>query len=197
MKKLLLRFLIMALPVAVFWVVVQTVVMQLIHVGDASNALVYVFGGVLIIAVWEGLAFRAWVLPFIGRVFSTSVYGGGYSAQDDPLLALAARIRSSKDSSLLPEFLTLVEQDKGRARVWSELAALYDDTFHNLPETLAALLQGAEHADSAQDRAMFLYRAAKMRFSRMGDSAGARELYARAASLYPRTVYGRKAARME
>ena len=59
------------------------------------------------------------------------------------------------------------------------------------------LLQGAEHADSAQDRAMFLYRAAKMRFSRMGDSAGARELYARAASLYPRTVYGRKAARME
>ena len=144
MKKLLLRFLIMALPVAVFWVVVQTVVMQLIHVGDASNALVYVFGGVLIIAVWEGLAFRAWVLPFIGRVFSTSVYGGGYSAQDDPLLALAARIRSSKDSSLLPEFLALVEQDKGRARVWSELAALYDDTFHNLPETLAALLQGAE-----------------------------------------------------
>lgn len=197
MKKLLLRFLIMALPVAVFWVVVQTVVMQLIHVGDASNALVYVFGGVLIIAVWEGLAFRAWVLPFIGRVFSTSVYGGGYSAQDDPLLALAARIRSSKDSSLLPEFLAMVEQDKGRARVWSELAALYDDTFHNLPETLAALLQGAEHADSAQDRAMFLYRAAKMRFSRMGDSAGARELYARAASLYPRTVYGRKAARME
>lgn len=197
MKKLLLRFLIMALPVAVFWVVVQTVVMQLIHVGDASNALVYVFGGVLIIAVWEGLAFRAWVLPFIGRVFSTSVYGGGYSAQDDPLLALAARIRSSKDSSLLPEFLAMVEQDKGRARVWSELAALYDDTFHNLPETLAALLQGAEHANSAQDRAMFLYRAAKMRFSRMGDSAGARELYARAASLYPRTVYGRKAARME
>lgn len=197
MKKLLLRFLIMALPVAVFWVVVQTVVMQLIHVGDASNALVYVFGGVLIIAVWEGLAFRAWVLPFIGRVFSTSVYGGGYSAQDDPLLALAARIRSSKDSSLLPEFLAMVEQDKGRARVWSELAVLYDDTFHNLPETLAALLQGAEHADSAQDRAMFLYRAAKMRFSRMGDSAGARELYARAASLYPRTVYGRKAARME
>lgn len=197
MKKLLLRFLIMALPVAVFWVVVQTVVMQLIHVGDASNALVYVFGGVLIIAVWEGLAFRAWVLPFIGRVFSTSVYGGGYSAQDDPLLALAARIRSSKDSSLLPEFLAMVEQDKGRARVWSELAALYDDTFHNLPETLAALLQGAEHADSAQDRAMFLYRAAKMRFSRMGDAAGARELYARAASLYPRTVYGRKAARME
>ena len=197
MKKLLLRFLIMALPVAVFWVVVQTVVMQLIHVGDASNALVYVFGGVLIIAVWEGLAFRAWVLPFIGRVFSTSVYGGGYSAQDDPLLALAARIRSSKDSSLLPEFLALVEQDKGRARVWSELAALYDDTFHNLPETLAALLQGAEHADFAQDRAMFLDRAAKMRFSRMGDSAGARELYARAASLYPRTVYGRKAARME
>ena len=197
MKKLLLRFLIMALPVAVFWVVVQTVVMQLIHVGDASNALVYVFGGVLIIAVWEGLAFRAWVLPFIGRVFSASVYGGGYSAQDDPLLALAARIRSSRDSSLLPEFLALVEQDKGRARVWSELAALYDDTFHNLPETLAALLQGAEHADSAQDRAMFLYRAAKMRFSRMGDSAGARELFARAASLYPRTVYGRKAARME
>ena len=197
MKKLLLRFLIMALPVAVFWVVVQTVVMQLIHVGDASIALVYVFGGVLIIAVWEGLAFRAWVLPFIGRVFSASVYGGGYSAQDDPLLALAARIRSSRDSSLLPEFLALVEQDKGRARVWSELAALYDDTFHNLPETLAALLQGAEHADSAQDRAMFLYRAAKMRFSRMGDSAGARELFARAASLYPRTVYGRKAARME
>lgn len=197
MKKLLLRFLIMALPVAVFWVVVQTVVMQLIHAGDASNALVYVFGGVLIIAVWEGLAFRAWVLPFIGRVFSTSVYGGGYSAQDDPLLALAARIRCSKDSSLLPEFLAMVEQDKGRARVWSELAALYDDTFHNLPETLAALLQGAEHADFAQDRAMFLYRAAKMRFSRMGDSAGARELYARAASLYPRTVYGRKAARME
>ncbi|MBR3695030.1 MAG: hypothetical protein IKL98_02185 [Akkermansia sp.] len=197
MKKLLLRLLIMALPVAVFWVVVQTMVMQLFHVGDVSHALVYVFGGVLIIAVWEGVAFRAWVLPFIGRVFSASVYGGSYSAQDDPLLTLAARIRSSKDTSLLPEFLALVEQDKGRARVWSELAALYDDTFHNLPESLAALLQGAQHADSAQDRAMFLYRAAKMRQSRMGDFAGARELYALAASRYPRTAYGRKAARME
>lgn len=196
MKKMLLRLLVMALPVAVFWVVVQTVVMQLFHVGEVSHALVYVFGGVLMIAVWEGVAIRAWVLPWIGRFFSATVYGGSYSAQDDPLLALAERIRSSKDAALLPEFLALVEQDKGRARVWSELAALYDDTFHNLPETLAALLQGAEHADSAQDRAMFIYRAAKMRQSRMGDGAGARELYARAAALYPRTAYGRKAARM-
>ncbi len=194
MKKLLLRMLIMAAPGVAFWWLVQYVVMPLFQTDEVINALGYVFGGVLVLAIWEGVAIRAWVLPFFGRVFSSSVYGGGYSSQDDPLAAMAARIRADKDSALLPDFLTLVEQDKTRARAWSELASLYEETFQNMPEALSALLQGAAHADSAEDRAMFLYRAARFRQQRMNDARGARELYARVVAEYPRTTYGRKAA---
>ena len=194
MKKLLQRLLIVALPMAAFWWLLKLVVMPLFQTGDALTALVYVFGGVVFLAVWEGIAFRAWVLPFFGRVLHHSVYGGSYSAADDPLVAMAARIRKEADAALLPEFLSLVEQEASRARAWTELASLYADTFRNVPEALQALLQGAEQVDTKEDRAMLLYRAAQMRRTRLNDKVGAAELARKAAALYPRTVYGKKAA---
>ncbi len=196
MKKLLLRLLIVALPMVAFWWLLQAVAMPLFQVGDALTALGYVFGGVVFLAVWEGAAFRAWVLPFFGRALHASVYGGSYSAADDPLVAAAARIRETADAALLPDMLALVEQEASRARAWTELAALYTDTFHNVPEALQALLQGSERVDSAEDRAMLLYRAAKLRRTRMNDGAGSAELARKAVALYPRTVYGKKAAQL-
>lgn len=195
MVKVLLRLVIMAAPVAAFCWLLQHVVLRLFHTGGVYSALAYALGGVLLLGVWEFFAVRAWVLPFFGRVFSSAVYGAG-TAYEDPLSALAARIRTGRDAALLHEFLAMAEQDKTRARVWSELSAIYDEVFHNQPEALQALLQGADHAASTEDRAMFLYRAARFRLSRMSDSHGARELFTRAASLYPDTAYGRKAARM-
>lgn len=196
MKKLLLRLLIVALPMIAFWGLLQVVVMPLFHAGDALSALVFVFGGVVFLAVCEGAALRAWLLPWFGRVLHASVYGGSYSAADDPLAAMAARIRSTADASLLPRFMELVEQEPSRVRAWTELASLYADTFRNVPEALQALLKGSECADSDEDRAMLLYRAAQMRRTRMGDKVGAAELARQVSALYPRTVYGKKAARM-
>ena len=195
MIKVLLRLVIMAAPVVGFWWLLQNVVLRLFHTGDAYSALGYALGGVLLLGVWLTLAVRAWVLPFFGRVFSSAVYGEG-SAAEDPISALAARIRADREAALLQEFLSLVEHDKARARAWSELSAIYDEVFHNLPDALQALMQGAEHVATAEERAMFLYRAARFRLSRMSDAHGARELFTRAASLYPNTAYGRKATLM-
>ena len=195
MVKVLFRLIIMAAPVICFWWLLQHVVIRLFHTGDVYLALGYVLGGVLLLGIWETLAVRVWVLPFFGRVFSSAVYGGG-AGQNDPLADLAARIRAGRDSVLLQELVVLVHQDKARARAWSELSAIYDEVFHNRPEALHALMQGAEYAATAEERAMFLYRAARFRLNRMNDTHGARELFTRTASLYPNTAYGRKASRM-
>lgn len=195
MKKFLLRLCIIALPVAAFVWLVQAVVTPMYHAGDVWPALGYAFGGVLVLSVWEVIAFRAWVLPLFGRGVSAAVYGGSYSAQDDPLAAMAARIRSSKDAALLPQFLSLVQQQSTRARAWTELADIYEQCFNNMPDALRALVQGAELAEPDEDRAMLLCRAAKLRRTRLGDAAGAQELLRQAAELYPRTAYGREAAR--
>lgn len=196
MKRFLLRLFIMALPVAAFWWLVQTLVTKLFHAGDVWTALGYAFGGVFILAVWEFAAFRAWILPLFGRSLSAAVYGGSYSAQDDPLAVMAARIRESRDSSLLPAFLQIVQQEASRARAWTELANLYEKTFNNIPEALSALQQGAQQVEPDEDRAMLLCRAAHMRRSLMSDVAGAEELLRQAAALYPHTAYGREAEQL-
>lgn len=196
MMKFLVRASIMAMPVAALVWLVQAVVEPLYRTGEVWTALGYAFGAVVVLAVWEGLAFRAWLLPLFGRGVSAVVYGGGYSAQDDPLAVLAARIRQSRDAALLPEFLEVVQQQRTRARAWTELADIYEQCFNNLPEALRALEQGAELAEPDEDRAMLLCRAARLRRSRLNDAAGADELLRLAAKLYPHTAYGREAGRV-
>lgn len=194
MRKLLIRLLVIAFPALAFLCLLEAVVLPLYARGDTWGALAYAFAGVLVLAVWEGLAFRCWLLPLFGKAVSSAVYGGGYTAQADPVLAMAARIRAARDASLLPAMIALVHDDAARARGWTELASLYEEVFHNLQDALQCLTDGAQHASSREERAMLLYRAARFRRARMADSIGADELLRRLAKLYPDTVYGRKAA---
>lgn len=181
------------LPIALF-VMVLFKVRDFFDEGAALSGVGVMLGALVVLAVWEGVMFRFWLLPAWGRVISERVYGGSYTPDQDPLVALAARIREGHERELLPQLEQLVREDSRRARAWAELASVYTDEFHDNSAALKALLDGAEHVSGKEDRALFLCRAALMCEQRLHDRSHARELYEKAASKYPRTAYGRRAA---
>lgn len=193
MKKFFTVVAMMLFPLAVFRWGMWGLIENTYHTGETLHALALLLASIVFIALWEGLAFRAWILPLFGRAVSHSVYGGNYSADDDPLVVLSKNIRHMKDASLLPELEACVRQDAARARGWTELADIHLSVFHSSREAVRVLEQGAAYA-RPEDAAMLLYRAAGILDTRLHDSAGAAEMYRTAARRYPATIYGRKAA---
>lgn len=182
------------LPPALF-VVVLLKVRSMFDTGDARTGIILMLGALVVLTVWEGVLIRYRVLPAWGRTLGERIYVGSYTPDDDPLVALATRIRREHAPELLPQLEALARQDAARVRSWTELAALQQEEAGNLKAALSALLEGAERVSDRQDRAMLLYRAAHLCSERMADKAQARELLSRAASRYPSTVYGSKAGR--
>ncbi len=193
MKKFFTVVVMMLFPPVVFRWGMWGVIENTYHSGETMQALGLLLASVAFIALWEGLAFRAWILPLFGRAVSHSVYGGNYSADDDMLVVISQNIRHMKDASLLPELEACVQQDSARTRGWTELADIHQSVFHCPQEAVRVLAQGADYV-CPEDAAMLLYRAAGILDTCMYDSAGAAEMYRTAARRYPATVYGRKAA---
>ncbi|MBQ3217956.1 MAG: hypothetical protein IJB33_03690 [Akkermansia sp.] len=189
----LFRVLNFLLPVVLF-VAVLLKVRDFFDAGDVRTGLLVALGAVVVLTIWMTGLIRCSVLPAVGQAIGERVYGGSYLPEDDPLVVLATRIRREHESSLLPEFEALVRREPFRARAWTELASLRGDEFGDFRGAREALMRGAEMVEEAEDRAFLLYRAAGVCERRLGDAAGARELYNRAAECFPATAYGRKAA---
>ena len=161
--------------------------------GEALTGLFVMLGALVVLVVWLGLLLRFCFLPVWGHMISERVYMASYSPDEDPLVALAGRIRREHDRELLPQFELLVRQESARPRAWTELANLLADEFRDPAAAVAALLRGAEQVPGKEDRALLLYRAARLCESRLQDSARAAEIYAEVAARYPATAYGRRA----
>ena len=182
------------LPVGLF-VGVLLKVRSLFDSGEAMLGVGIMLGALAVLAIWEGLLIRYLVLPAWGRKLGERMYVGSYSPDDDPLVALATRIRREHATELIPELEAMVQQDARRVRGWTELAALLAEEAGDPRAALQALLTGAGKVADKQERAMLLYRAAHVCLSRLADKQQARELLQQAATKYPATVYGQKAAR--
>lgn len=189
----IVRIAAMLLPLAVFCGVILYV-RRLFGQGEALAGIVIALGSVAALALCEGLMLRFWLLPALGRAIGERLFIGGYTPGQDALLALAARIRKERDLSLLPELEKIVLQDATRSRAWIEWAAVLDEVARDPREARRALLQGAERVRGKEDKAMLLYRAARLSAARLGDAQLAHELYGQAANRFPRTAYGRQAA---
>lgn len=191
MKKLF-RVLLFLLPLALFILVILRVRVYFDN-EDARTGIFIMLGALVVLAVWMGIMIRCWLLPAWGRFVGERVYMSSYSPDDDPLVAMAERIRREHARELLSEFELLVQNDSRRPRAWAELATLLADEFNDPAAAVHALLKGEKAVPRKEDKALFLCRAAHMRESRMLDPVGAAELYAEAAEKYPNTAYGRKA----
>lgn len=192
MYRFATRLCLTLLPLFLLTWAIRTYALPMYEEGDIASSLSIALGAVVAAAVWITLCLRLWVLPFFAKMAQNSIYGS--SPEEDPLVALAARMRSEKNTSLLPELQQAVEKQASRVRAWSELAAVYEELMNDIPEAIRTLLLGAKHVSNKQDCAMLIYRAAHLRATRLNDKKGAQELFAQAASTYPKTVYGKKAA---
>lgn len=190
--KLLLKVCNLLLPLVLF-ALVMLKIRGFFSEGEALKGLFIMLGALVVLAVWLGLLLRFCFLPMWGHIISERVYMASYSPDEDPLVALAARIRREHDRALLSQFELLVRQESARPRAWTELANLLADEFCDPAAAVAALLRGAEQVPGKEDRALLLYRAARLCESRLQDSARAAEIYAEVAARYPATAYGRRA----
>ena len=169
-------------------------VRELFDTGDVRTGLLVVGVALLVLALWEGLLIRYLVLPVWGRAVGERVYAGSYTPDQDALLEMAARIRRENASELLPELERLVRRESFRTRAWTELAALQAELCHRPEDALQSLLLGAEKVPEAEDRAFLLCRAAALCDKLLSDPTRAARLRERAATEYPDTAYGRRAA---
>jgi hypothetical protein len=191
MKRSLCRLLVILCPAFALWWVMQVLVLPRYHADRVGESILIALAAVVVLGLCEIFALRAWVLPTLSKWVQYCIYGGG--GAEDALCALANRMRKHKDRSLLPELIQAVENDPSRTRAWSELAAVHEEVMNDPAEAIRTLLQGAEKVSDPQDRAMLIYRAARLRESALNDAIGAKELMTQAAARYPKTVYGKLA----
>ena len=191
--RILFRTLCLLLPLALFsgglcWVYTGNTGLS------TAESILAVLAGAVILVSWEVRMLRQWALPALGDILARFLYSGHYCTADDELAQLVQRITAEQDSTLLPELETLVRRHPRRLRGWLELAHLQRTLAADPRTACCTLLEASRLVRSKQDRALLLYRAANLRSTLLHDQPGAQELLRRAASLYPRTTYGRKAA---
>lgn len=193
---MLLRFakvLVVLLPVGAFALALQPV-QKLMFGGETTQGIILLLVALVLLAVVEGLLFRYWVLPGWGEKMAERLYAGSYTPENDALARLVERLVSEKDTALLPELRALVLRQPRRLRGWLELARLQQELQHDTAAAVATLEEAATAVREPEDAAMLLYRAGSLCESALQNMARAREIWQRAADVYPTTVYGAKAA---
>lgn len=193
---MLLRFakvLVVLLPVGAFALALQPV-QKLMFGGETTQGIILLLVALVLLAVVEGLLFRYWVLPGWGEKMAERLYAGSYTPENDALARLVERLVSEKDTALLPELRALVLRQPRRLRGWLELARLQHELQLDAAASVATLEEAATAVREPEDAAMLLYRAGSLCESALQNPARAREIWQRAADVYPTTVYGAKAA---
>ena len=193
---MLLRFakvLVVLLPVGAFALALQPV-QKLMFGGETTQGIILLLVALVLLAVVEGLLFRYWVLPGWGEKMAERLYAGSYTPENDALARLVERLVNEKDAALLPELRALVLRQPRRLRGWLELARLQQELQHDAAASVATLEEAATAVREPEDAAMLLYRAGSLCESALQNPARAREIWQRAADVYPTTVYGAKAA---
>ena len=193
---MLLRFakvLVVLLPVGAFALALQPV-QKLMFGGETTQGIILLLVALVLLAVVEGLLFCYWVLPGWGEKMAERLYAGSYTPENDALARLVERLVNEKDAALLPELRALVLRQPRRLRGWLELARLQQELQHDAAASVATLEEAATAVREPEDAAMLLYRAGSLCESALQNPARAREIWQRAADIYPATVYGSKAA---
>ncbi len=193
MLRFLLKTAVILLPLIPFALGTQLIVDWMSR-GETLNGILLLLGSLAALALTEGLIFRFWILPSWGQSLSERLYGGSYFPEEDELAQLAARIRRTEDTSLLPVMRGLVLNQRRRARGWLELNRLQQDIAHDNEAALQTLLTGADAVSDPEERAMFLYRAGALAADKLQSPARAAEYFSRAAAQFPKTTYGKHAA---
>lgn len=193
MRRIVSVIVLMLPPIA--FVVCLSAVREQIDTGHVLQGMLLMFGALAVMTLVETLLFKYWVLPKWGQAVSERLYAGNYTPEDDALVLLAERIRKDKDASQLPELERMVRREPRRLRAWRELADVQLLEFEQAEAALATMLEGAKRVRPAEDRAFLLYRAAKLCEQHLKNRTRAQELYEMAARQYPRTTYGRLAAK--
>lgn len=168
-------------------------VRQLFDQGRGILGLMLMLGSLIVFAFIEGLILRFWLLPAWGNAVSECVYGGSYTPDQDAIVSLAARIRREHNRALLPDLERLVRLDPTRARGWMEWFSLLHEESRDDKGALEALLEGVRCVRDKEDKAMFLYRAARFCEQQLNNPSRAKDLYTEATQRFPRTSYGRQA----
>lgn len=180
-------------PLGLFALALQPV-QQRLYGGHATQGILLLLAALAILALLEGLLFRYWILPGWSEKMAERLYAGSYLPEDDALARLTERIEREKDAALMPELERLVRSQGWRLRGWLELARLQQDLLHDAPAALKTLESASRCVRDPEDKALLMFRAAQLCRKSLNDPAAARQWWQRAASEYPATVYGRRAA---
>lgn len=189
----LARLLVALIPLYVFiwWMLVP--VPEYLYHKDTMIGLVMLLGGVVTLAVAEGMIFKLWLLPLWAQHMSERLYAGSYLPEDDPLVILSARIIQEHATELIPELTRMVEKDDpGRVRAWLELAHVLEAVAKNLPLAAEKLLLGARCVKDDEDAAMLMWRAMAI-YKKIMDSERELSICKKLVDLYPFTSYGKLA----
>ena len=165
---------------------------QLEH--HALRAIAMLLGGLIVMAIIQGIIFKLWLLPSWAQAIGERLYAGNYVPEDDPIASLAATIFSQHRPDLIPKLEKLVLADSSRTRAWLELARALGQEAHDISLAADALQRGAAAVKSKDDRAMLLWRASILLLREKGREEEAKKIRERLAGEFPHTAYGRLAA---
>lgn len=193
-RRILFPVFVLLLPPAAFVGGMYWAVAGLSAGGGTGAFVLQLVGGLAVMALLEVVLLRSWVLPAWSQSIGERLYAGSYTPAQDAVVALADEVRKTGDAALLPALGRLVRADPSRLRGWRELADVQLNIFKRPEDAFQTLVEAAGRVGDKEERAMLLYRAAHMAESLPGRADEAQRLYSTAASRYPRTVYGRKAA---
>lgn len=193
MKSIFLQLILLLTPISAFTAWLLGPVQQQLHQGRLLTGILYMLGGLAVLALVEGLLLKFYMLPRWARTISERLYAGNYIPDDDPLVRLVHSIVVDHHLERIPELERLAQADPRRVRTWQELASIYETLLRQPATAVDALLRGATAVKNPEDAAMLMWRAVSLckRHPELAEQAPT--LRQQLIEQYPHSVYGKLA----
>lgn len=147
----------------------------------------------VVFGIYEAILFKIWVMPYLADRIVKFLYGD-HNSLDESMERIFQDIREGRQNEALKALETYTETNPRHLTGWTERANLLRDGFKRPQEAVKVLEEAVAHISGKEDKALLLYRIARIYELSLDNMPDAQKTYRLIAEQYPRTAYGREAA---
>lgn len=146
----------------------------------------------VVFGIYEAILFKIWVMPYLADRIVKFLYGDQGSL-DESMERILQDIREGRKDEALKALEAYTADYPLHLTGWTERANLLRDGFKRPQDAVKVLEEAVAHISGKEDKALLLYRMARIYELSLDNTADAQKTYRLIAEQYPRTAYGREA----
>lgn len=144
-----------------------------------------------VFGIYEAILFKIWVMPYLADRIVKILYGDQNSL-DETMEGILQNIREGNHDEALKALESYTASNPLRLAAWTERANLLRDSFKRPQDAVKVLEEAMEHIPGKEDKALLLYRIARIYELSLNNMEKAQNTYRLLCETYPRTTYGKE-----